>query len=123
MTTALIALEVAAQCGQEIFDILCTAGADEYSWLVGSILCTNGNHWEIPEIPSLSALSTSSVHQAIAAGNRSMLRLLLTVCNRSPNYCPRAAQTLALPFLSFAVARCDLQESCVQLCLVGLLSC
>lgn len=133
MDRALTALEVAAKAGNRgIFDLLRAAGAEESAWLQPP---TNKNHndddndndvdqFEIQdENTPISFLATSSpVHEAIAAGQQSMLRHLLSTCRYSPNYRPHAAPTVALPPLSYAIARCDLNHSGVQQCLVELLS-
>jgi hypothetical protein len=123
---ALTALEVAARTGSlEILDLLRAAGADESAWIQpptpnnddADQFKIEGKHAPI------SAMATSSpVHEAIAAGQQSMLRHLLSTCRYSPNYRPRATPTVALPPLSYAIARCDLSNTGVQRCLVDLLS-
>jgi ankyrin repeat protein len=123
MERALTALEVAAQAGDvECLDILRAAGADEFAWVREVSL--DGKQFQIDEAKwSLSYLSMSSpVHEAIAAGQQSMLRHLLSTCGYSPNYRPYAAPTVALPPLSYAIARCNLTDPGVQKCLVDLLS-
>lgn len=119
---ALTALETATRVGSlEIVDMLRAAGADEAAWVQKgpSDRESQGND---PE-RSVSFSSTSSpVHEAIAAGQQSMLRHLLSTCGYSPNYRPYAAPTIALPPLSYAIARCDLNNPGVQRCLVDLLS-
>ena len=124
MSTALTALEVAAQCGyEELFDIVHTAGAEDSAWQ--STLETQ-EHYSPLEIPSeapLSKLSVSSpVHQAIASGHRSMLNKLFNTYNYCPNYRPLVAPTVALPPLSFAIARCDLAKPGVRECISDLLA-
>lgn len=122
MHRALTGLEVAAKIGSlEIFDILRAAGADESAWVE---LTLDNEEDQVQEASySVSTLSTSSpVHEAIEAGNQSMLRHLLSSCGYSPNYLPRAAPTISLPPLSYIIARCDLSNSGVQRCLVDLLS-
>jgi hypothetical protein len=123
MERALTALEVAAQVGDvESLDILRAAGADESAWVREVSL--DEKQFQIDEAEwSLSYLSTSSpVHEAIAAGQQSMLRHLLSTSGYSPNYRPYAAPTVALPPLSYAIARCNLSDPGVQKCLVDLLS-
>ncbi|GIC86415.1 uncharacterized protein Aud_002786 [Aspergillus udagawae] len=126
MDRALTALEVAARTGSlEILDLLRAAGADESAWTQPSTTSSNDtDQFKIEgETTPISALATSSpVHEAIAAGQQSMLRHLLSICRYSPNYRPRATPTVALPPLSYAIARCDLDNTGVQRCLVDLLS-
>jgi ankyrin repeat protein len=120
---ALTALEIAAKTGSlEIVDMLRAAGADESAWVREVSL--DEKQFQIIDVDwSVSFLSTSSpVHEAIAAGQQPMLRHLLSTCGYSPNYRPYAAPTVALPPLSYAIARCDLNDSGVQRCLVDLLS-
>ncbi|RHZ63006.1 hypothetical protein CDV55_105716 [Aspergillus turcosus] len=123
---ALTALEVAAKTGNlEILDLLRAAGADESAWIQPSTMSSDdADQFKIEgKHTPISALATSSpVHEAIAAGQQSMLRHLLSTCRYSPNYRPRAAPTVALPPLSYAIARCDLNNTGVQRCLVDLLS-
>lgn len=126
MDRALTALGLAAKTGSlEIVDLLRAAGADESAWIQPS--ATNNDDADQFTIEGenapISALATSSpVHEAIAAGQQSMLRHLLSTCRYSPNYRPRATPTVALPPLSYAIARCDLNNPAVQQCLVDLLS-
>ncbi|GES61197.1 hypothetical protein ATEIFO6365_0006065600 [Aspergillus terreus] len=129
MPRPLTSLEVAAELGNtEMIDILRVAGAEESAWLQPAASVTEqdvGRLFDIQDEDDVpfSALSTSSpVHEAIAAGRVMMLRHLLDTCGYSPNYCPRAAPTVALPPLSYAIARCDLSDPGVQRCLVDLLS-
>ncbi|GFG23141.1 hypothetical protein IFM61606_03015 [Aspergillus udagawae] len=123
---ALTALEVAAKTGSlEILELLRAAGADESAWIQLSTTSSNdADQFKIEgENTPISALATSSpVHEAIAAGQQSMLRHLLSICRYSPNHRPRAAPTVALPPLSYAIARCDLDNTGVQRCPVDLLS-
>ncbi|KAL4897821.1 hypothetical protein BDV59DRAFT_198088 [Aspergillus ambiguus] len=107
MQRALTALEVAAKAGNpEIVRYLAECGSGR-------------NETDVP----ISTLSTSSpVHEAIAAGQVPMLRHLLSTCGYSPNYCPRAAPTVALPPLSYAIVRCDINNPGVQRCIVDLLT-
>lgn len=52
-----------------------------------------------------------------------MLRhLILSTYGYSPNYFPYAAPTVALPPLSHAIARCNLNDPKVQGCVTNLLS-
>ena len=122
MDTALTSLEVAAQCGcEELFDILHTAGAEDSSWRASTETQEEDSLLEIPSGASLSTLSVSSpVHQAIASGHRSMLNKLFNTYNYCPNYRPLVAPTVALPPLSFAIARCDLAKPGVQECISDL---
>ncbi|PKX88811.1 uncharacterized protein P174DRAFT_397788 [Aspergillus novofumigatus IBT 16806] len=124
--SALTALEVAANTGNiEILDLLRAAGADESAWIQPSTTSNDdADHFKIEgKDASISFLATSSpVHEAIAAGQQSMLRHLLSTCRYSPNYRPCAAPTVALPPLSYAIAQCDLSNTGVQGCLVDLLS-
>ncbi|KAF7182821.1 hypothetical protein CNMCM7691_002482 [Aspergillus felis] len=126
MDRALTALEVAAKTGSlEILDLLQAAGADESAWIQPSTTSSDdADQFRIEgETTPISALATSSpVHEAIAAGQQSMLRHLLSTCRYSPNYRPPATPTVALPPLSYAIARCDLNNTGVQRCLVDLLS-
>jgi ankyrin repeat protein len=126
MDSALTALEVAAMTGNiEILDLLRAAGADESAWIQPSTTSNDAaDQFTIEgENAPISFLATSSpVHEAIAAGQQSMLRHLLSTCRYSPNYRPRAAPTVALPPLSYAIAQCDLNNTGVQRCLVDLLS-
>ena len=71
----------AFQCDQkENLDLHHNAGADETFWLGDIASQSDEGHWEIPENPPLSALSTSSpVHRVIAAGNRSVRRQVLEI--------------------------------------------
>ncbi|KAF7122876.1 hypothetical protein CNMCM5793_000986 [Aspergillus hiratsukae] len=123
---ALTALEVAAKTGNlEILDLLRAAGADESAWIQPSTTSSDGaDQFKIEgKHTPISALATSSpVHEAIAAGQQSMFRHLLSTCRYSPSYRPRAAPTVALPPLSYAIARCDLDNTGVQRCLVDLFS-
>ncbi|KAJ5440048.1 uncharacterized protein N7458_011046 [Penicillium daleae] len=123
MEKAFTALEVAAQVGDvECLDILRAAGADESAWVQEVSLDEKQIQMDDAEW-SISFLSTSSpVHEAITAGQQSMLRHLLSTCGYSPNYRSYAAPTVALPPLSYAIARCDLNDPGVQRCLVDLLS-
>lgn len=129
MPRPLTSLEVAAELGNtEMIDILRMAGAEESAWLKTAASVTEqdvGRLFDIYDEDNVpfSALSTSSpVHEAMAAGRVMMLRHLLDTCGYSPNYCPRAAPTVALPPLSYAISRCDLSDPGVQRCLVDLLS-
>ncbi|GFF97577.1 putative ankyrin repeat protein RF_0381 [Aspergillus udagawae] len=126
MDRVLTALEVAARTGSlEILDLLRAAGADESAWIQPSTTSSNDtDQFKIEgETTPLSALATSSpVHEAISAGQQSLLRHLLSTCRYSPNYRPRAAPTVALPPLSYAIACCDLDNTGVQRCLIDLLS-
>lgn len=125
MTPARTALEVASQCGhKEIIELLRAAGADESSWLADSpSLLSPDDELLLPDRPKPSVLSTSSpVHEAVAAGHHSILRHLLTTCNHSPNHLPIAAPTVALPPLSYAIARCHLTNPGVQSCITELLA-
>ncbi|KAJ5471020.1 hypothetical protein N7530_008377 [Penicillium desertorum] len=120
---ALTGLETAARAGSlEILDMLRAAGADDSAWMQEVSL--DEKQFQVEDADwSVSFLSTSSpVHEAIAAGQQPMLRHLLSTCGYSPNYRPYAAPTVALPPLSYAIARCDLNDSGVQKCLVDLLS-
>lgn len=121
MNTALTALEVAAQCGyEELFDIVHTVGAEDSSWRSTSET-QEDNLLEVPSEAPLSKLSVSSpVHQAIASGHRSMLNKLFKTYNYCPNYRPLVAPTVALPPLSFAIARCDLAKPGVRECISDL---
>lgn len=123
---ALTALELAAKTGSvEILDLLRAAGADESAWIQPSTT-NNGDSDQFMiegENARISALAPSSpVHEAIAAGQQSMFRHLLSTCRYSPNYRPRATPTVSLPPLSYTIARCDLNNTGVQRCLVDLLS-
>lgn len=120
---ALTALEIAAQVGDvESLDILRAAGADESAWVQEVSLDESQFQVDDAEWP-ISYLSTSSpVHEALAAGQQCMLRHLLSVCGYSPNYRPYSAPTVALPPLSYVIARCNLDNPGVQKCLVDLLS-
>ncbi|KAF9887937.1 hypothetical protein FE257_009459 [Aspergillus nanangensis] len=126
---AVTALEIAAGTGNtESVDILREAGADESAWLTGNDEARRDDQ-QLFDIRSqndvhISALSTSSpVHEAIAAGQVVMMWHLLSTCGYSPNYRPRAAPTVALPPLSFAIARCDIiHYPGIQRCLASLLS-
>ncbi|KAJ5390809.1 uncharacterized protein N7496_001877 [Penicillium cataractarum] len=123
MEKALTALEVAAQVGDvESLDMLRAAGADETAWVKEVSL--DEKQFQLDDAEwSVSYLSTSSpVHEAIAAGQQSMLRHLLSTCGYSPNYRPYAAPTVALPPLSYAIARCNPSDPGVQRCIVDLLS-
>lgn len=123
LNRALTGLETAARAGSlEIFDMLRAAGADESAWVQEVSL--DKRQYQVEDADwSISSLSTSSpVHEAIAAGQQSMLRHLLSTCEYSPNYRPYATPTVALPPLSYAIARCDLNDAGVQRCLVDLLS-
>lgn len=123
MRKPLTALEHAAKVDDiEIFDILRKAGADESAWTHDVSL--DEKQFQIQDEDwSISYMSTSSpVHEAIAAGQQNMLRHLLFTCGHSPNYRSYVTPTAALPPLSFAIARCDLNDSGVQRCLVDLLS-
>lgn len=123
MERALTALAVAAQVGDvECLDILRAAGADESAGVREVSL--DEKQFQMDEAEwSLSYLSTSSpVHEAIAAGQQSMLRHLLSTCGYSPNYRPYAAPAVALPPLSYAIARCNLSDPGVQKCLLDHLS-
>jgi ankyrin repeat protein len=126
MDSALTALEVAAKTGNiEILDLLRAAGADESAWIQPSTTSNDdADQFKIEgENAPVSFLATSSpVHEAIAAGQQSMLRYLLSTCRYSPNYRPRAAPTVALPPLYYAITQCDLNNTGVQRCLVDLLS-
>ncbi|KAH8433887.1 uncharacterized protein LDX57_011523 [Aspergillus melleus] len=123
MSIALTSLEVAAQCGcEEIFDMLHQAGAEDSAWQA-STAAQDNNMLEVPSEASLSALSVSSpIHQAIASGHRDMLQKLIHNYNYSPNYRPLVAPTVALPPLSFAIARCDLEIPGVRGCISDLLA-
>lgn len=123
MSTALTSLEVAAQCGcEEIFDVLRQAGADDSTWQA-STAAPDVALLEVPSEAPLSALSVSSpVHQAIASGHRGMLQKLIDYYSYSPNYRPLVAPTVALPPLSFAIARCDLEKPGVRGCISDLLA-
>ncbi|KAL4886591.1 hypothetical protein BJY04DRAFT_228396 [Aspergillus karnatakaensis] len=120
----LTALEIAAKEGNpEILDLLRAAGADESAWLQSAALNSCSVFSISDKNVPVSVLSTPSpVHEAVAAGHRSMLCHLLYTCEYSPNYRPHAAPTVALPPLSYAIARCNLKESGVQSCIVKLLS-
>ena len=123
MDRALTGLETAAKVGDiEILDLLRTAGADESAWVQEETL--SEKQFQIEDANWLiSFLSTSSpIHEAIVAGQQPMLHHLLSTCGYSPNYCPYAAPTVALPPLSYAIARCDLKDPKVQRCLTDLLS-
>ncbi|CAI7634136.1 unnamed protein product, partial [Penicillium bialowiezense] len=123
MRKPLTGLENAAKVGDiEIFDILRSAGADESAWTHDVSL--DEKQFQIEDADwSISFMSTSSpIHEAIAAGQQTMLRHLLFTCGHSPNYRSYVTPTAALPPLSFAIARCDLNEPGVQRCLVDLLS-
>jgi ankyrin repeat protein len=126
MDRALTALELAAKTGSvEILDLLRAAGADESAWIQPST--TNNDDADQFLIESenapISALAPSSpIHEAIAAGQQSILHHLLSNCRYSPNYRPYATPTVALPPLSYAIARCGLYNTGVQRCLVDLLS-
>ncbi|KAI5286523.1 hypothetical protein KEM54_006724 [Ascosphaera aggregata] len=124
MAVALTSLEVAAQCGsEEILDILHAAGAEDSAWRAPAETEEEGSLLEVSAEASLSKLSVSSpVHQAIAAGQRSMLGKLFTTYNYCPNYRPLVAPTMALPPLSFAIARCDLSKPGVRECISDLLA-
>ncbi|KAL5355056.1 hypothetical protein BJX96DRAFT_1182 [Aspergillus floccosus] len=132
MPKPLTSLEVAAELGNlEMIDILRAAGAEESAWLQPAATATENDVEQLFDIQDeddvpFSALSTSSpVHEAITAGRVIMLRHLLSTCGyspNSPNYCSRAAPTVALPPLSYAIARCDLNDPGVQRCLVDLFS-
>ncbi|KAL4874923.1 hypothetical protein BJY04DRAFT_233168 [Aspergillus karnatakaensis] len=132
---ALTSLELAAMDGNiEMLDILRAGGADESAWLQPEPNTVTDDVSKADHEKSLfdidngdnvptSALSTTSpVHEAIAAGRVQMLWHLLSTCGHSPNYRPRAAPTIALTPLSYAVACCDLKDPGVQRCLVDLLS-
>jgi ankyrin repeat protein len=126
---AVTALEIAAGTGNtESVDILREAGADESAWLTGNDEARRDDQ-QLFDLRSqndgpISALPTSSpVHEAIAAGQVVMMWHLLSTCGYSPNYRPRAAPTVALPPLSFAIARCDIiHNPGIQRCLATLLS-
>ncbi|KAK1142387.1 hypothetical protein N8T08_007939 [Aspergillus melleus] len=51
-----------------------------------------------------------------------MLQKLIDYYNYSPNYRPLVAPTVALPPLSFAIARCDLEKPGVRGCISDLLA-
>ena len=122
MDTALTSLEVAAQCGcEDLFDILHTADAEDSSWRAPTETQEEDSLLEVPSEAPLSKLSVSSpVHQAIASGHRSMLNKLFKTYNYCPNYRPLVAPTVALPPLSFAIARCDLTKPGVRECISDL---
>ncbi|RDW67434.1 uncharacterized protein DSM5745_09300 [Aspergillus mulundensis] len=128
---ALTSLEVAAGDGNvEILDILRAGGADESAWVqperntgtgtgTGDVSATDQEKSSFDirhgtDVPVSALSATSPVHEAIAAGRVRMLWHLLSTCGYSPNYRPRAAPTLALPPLSYALARCDLSDPGVQ---------
>lgn len=126
MDRALTALERAAKAGDiECLNLLRAAGADESAWVLQEeVPLSEKRQCQIEdENIGISFLSTSSpVHEAIAAGQQSMFRHLLSICGYSPNYLPYAAPTVALPPLSYAIARCNLNNLKVQGCLEDLLS-
>ncbi|KAJ5161898.1 hypothetical protein N7492_007290 [Penicillium capsulatum] len=118
LSKALTALEVAAGLGRDdMFHRIREAGADESAWTSSS----EASQLEFDETKPSFMSTSSPVHEAIANGQPVMLRKLLYEYHYSPNYRPLANPTVALPPLSFALARCDLKKPGVWACVEELL--
>lgn len=123
LSKALTALEVAAGLGNEyLFSMVRNAGADETAWIRSSVASQPHLDMDLELTSEPSFVSTSSpIHEAIAAGQPAMLHALLYKYEYSPNYRPLAAPTIALPPLSFALARCDPSNPDIWACIKVLL--
>ncbi|KAJ5462756.1 hypothetical protein N7475_007700 [Penicillium sp. IBT 31633x] len=111
------ALEVAAGLGlEDLYALIRDAGADESAWIDAS------GQAKLDDTKPSSISITSPVNEAIASGQPAMLDKLLNTYNHSPNYRAMSAPTIALPPLSFALARCDPNDPNTRACIMHLLS-
>lgn len=104
LSKALTGLDVAAGLGNENpFSLVRNAGADESA----SLSISDASRADFEDTKPSFMSTSSPVHEAIKAGQPEMLHKLLHVYGYSPNYCPVATPTAALPPLSFALLQCD----------------
>ncbi|KAL4970500.1 uncharacterized protein BDV14DRAFT_195187 [Aspergillus stella-maris] len=108
----------------KLVDMLRAAGAEESAWLqsvaahetdakVGTDEAEKERLFDIRHergVPFSALSTTSPLHEAIGTGQVRMCWHLLSTCGYSPNYRPLAGPTVALPPLSYAIARCHIND-------------